>query len=83
MRVTHEIEIACRCPSDNLPDVYALTVECRRVVKVEDIIAVTDEAAGMTLFQEDLAVWLHRRLNARVTLAGTHYGRVRTTVIAG
>lgn len=82
MRARHEIEIECACPSDDLPDVYRMTVKCERTIKVEDIITAADQARSMKVYQEDLALWFARKLNAQITLEGVHYGRVKTTVSA-
>lgn len=81
MKVIHRIQIAAFCPDDKLGDVYDCEIHCERVVNVTDIMAAADEAAGMTIYQEDLADWLRRKLRAKIVLRGSHYGRVVTEVI--
>jgi hypothetical protein len=83
MRVTHELTVNARCPVDGAADVYAVTVEVYRVLKVEDILAAVDEElkAG-PVFQEALTERLAARLKARVVTAGRHSG-VLTTVECG
>lgn len=82
MRVLHEMQIQCNCPSDQLPDLYEMTVECERVIPVERIMEVVDEIQQEAIFQEDLTQRIARTLNARVTTVGWHFGRVKTTVTA-
>ncbi len=82
MRVKHSLEMRCICPHDGLPDRYDVTIECHRVIKVEDIVALANEASTVSMYQEDLAQWVGRRLAARVTIVGTHCDGVETTVIA-
>ena len=82
MRVRHEIQIECRCPSDDLLDLYDCIIECERVLKIENIIAAVETISKQKMFQEDLTIKLSRQLNARVTTTGWHYGTVKTTVIA-
>lgn len=82
MRVRHKIQIQCNCPSDKLPDLYECIVECERTIPVERIMKLADKAARKRVYQEELTQWLARRLNARVTTTGWHFGRVQTTVEA-
>ena len=81
MKVIHRIQIVASCPADKLGDVYDCEVHAERVIPVEDIMAAADEAAGMVIYQEDLADWLRRKLKARIVLRGSHFGRVQTEVI--
>jgi len=80
MKIIHTIEIVAKCPSDELGDVYECEVHTNRVIKVEDIMRLADELADKVMYQEDVAVWLQRRLQAKIVLRGSHYGRVRTEV---
>ncbi len=82
MHVRHEIQIQCKCPTDDLLDLYDCIVECERVLKIEEIISAVEDLAGQKMFQEDLTVKLARQLNARVTTTGWHFGTVKTTVWA-
>jgi hypothetical protein len=82
MKVVHRIEIVARCPFDQRGDVYVCEVHAERVIPVEDIISAADEAAGMVIYQEDLAEWMRNKLRARIVLRGTHFGRVTTEVVA-
>ena len=82
MLVRHEMEIQCNCPSDDLPDLYHMTVECERTIPVEKIMEVVDELSKEKIFQEELTQRIARLLNARVTTIGWHFGRVKTTVSA-
>jgi hypothetical protein len=41
---------------DGLPDFYVLTVRAGRVIKVEDILAVTAALSTERLFQEELTL---------------------------
>ena len=80
MKIIHTIEIVAKCPSDELGDVYECEVHTNRVIKVEDIMRLADELADKVMYQEDVAIWLQRRLQAKIVLRGSHYGRVRTEV---
>jgi NADPH-dependent 7-cyano-7-deazaguanine reductase QueF len=82
VRVEHTLEVVARCPVDDQPDVYTLTVRASRVVKVEDILSVTAALATEKLFQEDLTQRVHRALACEVETVGYHSG-VRTRVICG
>jgi hypothetical protein len=80
MKIIHTIEIVAKCPSDELGDVYECEVHTNRVIKVEDIMRLADELADKVMYQEDVAIWLQRRLQAKIVLRGSHFGRVRTKV---
>ena len=74
MNNTYKLEVTCKCPVDNLPDVYQLTVTAQRAIPVEDILAAAKELSSQSLYQEDLCQSLHRRINARCVLVGYHSG---------
>ncbi len=82
MRIIHQFELVSSCPSDDLGDLYAVTIETERLIKVEDIIAFADKLGAQTLYQEDIALKLAREFKVKVTLEGTHFGRVLTKVTA-
>lgn len=65
-----------------MPDLYDVVVEVDRVLPVEEILALADEAKKKMIYQEDLCLRWSRLLNARVTMTGWHHGRVRTVVEA-
>ena len=79
---TYQLEIMCKCPVDNLPDVYQLTVTAQRTIPVEDIIAVVKELSLKEMYQEDLCQSLHRSINACCVLVGYHSG-IRVTSQCG
>lgn len=78
MIVKHSLTITATCPVDGKPDHYDATIECARVVKVEDIIAAVYALKTRTIFQEELTQELSRQLGAKVTTIGYHSG-VKTT----
>jgi hypothetical protein len=82
VRVEHTLDVTALCPVDDLPDCYVLTVTARRVIKVEDILAVTAALATEKLFQEELTQRVHRALACEVVTVGYHSG-VRTRVVCG
>jgi hypothetical protein len=71
---TYELEITCKCPVDDMPDVYQLTVTAQRAIPVEDILTAVKELSGTKLYQEDLCQALHRKVNACCVLIGYHSG---------
>lgn len=81
MRVSHSLTVRAKCPMDDQIDIYQVTVEADRVVKVEDIIQVAERFAARQVFQEDLTVEMARALGATVKTVGWHSG-VRTEVTA-
>jgi NADPH-dependent 7-cyano-7-deazaguanine reductase QueF len=82
VRVEHTLDVTATCPVDGLPDFYVLTVTASRVIKVEDIIAITAQLATEKLFQEELTQRVHRALACEVGTVGYHSG-VRTRVVCG
>lgn len=82
MRVEHTLEVVAICPVDGLPDVYTTTIRAARVLKVEDILAVTGKFVGGKFFQEELTQVIHRTLACQVETIGYHSG-VRTRVVCG
>jgi NADPH-dependent 7-cyano-7-deazaguanine reductase QueF len=72
--VRHSLTITAACPVDGKPDHYEAVVECSRVVKVEDILAVVDGLKAQRIFQEELTQELARSLGAKVTTTGYHSG---------
>jgi hypothetical protein len=56
VRVEHTVDVTATCPVDGLPDFYVLTVRAGRVIKVEDILAVTAALSTERLFQEELTL---------------------------
>lgn len=82
MKVTHRLQVACTCPSDELGDVYDVVVEADRLILVEEILKLAEEAEHKKVYQEDLCVEWARKLRARVTMTGSHFGLVTTTVQA-
>lgn len=82
MKVEHTLEVVARCPVDEQPDVYTLTVRSSRVVKVEDILSAAATLATEKLFQEELTQRMHRALACEVETVGYHSG-VRTRVVCG
>lgn len=82
MKVTHRLEVVAVCPVDKAGDVYAVTIRCRRVLFVEDILKAVKELNAKPTTQEEFTQGLHRKLAAEVETAGYHSG-VYTTVICG
>lgn len=82
MSNTYQLEITCKCPVDDMPDVYQLTVTSQRVIPVEDILAAVKKLSEQKLYQEDLCQALHRKINACCVLIGFHSG-VRVTSRCG
>lgn len=80
MQVTHSLQITAICPVDDKPDVYECVITAKRVIKVEDILAATNEIKTMKAYQEDICQALHRKLACEVRLVGHHSG-VRTEVV--
>ncbi len=80
MKVTHEFTMRAVCPVDGKSDLYAVTVETDRLLKIEDILGEISAAAEEPDFQENITVDLARRLGAHVTTIGVHTG-IKTTVI--
>ena len=83
MKICHTIEVVCRCPSDELGDVYQCEIHTQRVIKVEDIAEIVDSLKEKIMYQEDVAEYLRRALRAKIVLRGTHYGRISTEVTCG
>jgi hypothetical protein len=75
----HEFRMRSRCPVNGATDLYEVTVETDKLVKVEDILKA---AASFTepAFQEEITQKLATALECRVTTIGHHSG-VRTTCI--
>lgn len=69
---TYELSIRAMCPSDNLPDWYEMRVESNRLILVEDVLAAVKDLGA--IYQEDLTRQIARRLGAKVTTVGYHYG---------
>jgi len=82
MLVKYSLEVACKCPVDNQPDVYQMTVVSHRAIQVESILKSVKDVCKNRLYQEDLCQKLHRSINATVILVGEHSG-VRTEVTCG
>lgn len=82
MLVRYELEITCKCPVDQMPDVYWMAVVSRRSIPVETILLIVKDVCEKTLCQEELCELLHRKINATVVLVGWHSG-VRTEVVCG
>lgn len=80
MRVTHELTYYGTCPANGAPDTYSVTVETRRMVAVEDIIAALS-ALPKPLYQEEITERLAAAINCTVTTIGHHSG-VKTTCSA-
>jgi NADPH-dependent 7-cyano-7-deazaguanine reductase QueF len=72
--VRHHLTITAACPVDGKPDRYEAVVECSRVLKVEDILAVVEALKGQKVFQEQLTQELARAIGAKVTTTGYHSG---------
>jgi hypothetical protein len=81
VRVTHELVLRVRCPVDGAHDIYQVTVEASRLVKVEDILAAMGDVAKDAAFQEEITQRLAVALACTVTTVGHHSG-VRTTCTA-
>jgi hypothetical protein len=82
MRAKHHLTVTAICPvNDTLTDVYEVTVEADRILKVEDILAAAKPFSDKKIYQEDLTNELARKLNATVRTVGYHSG-VRTEVEA-
>ncbi len=79
MKTIYETQIATICPSDKENDFYLVTVESRRTVMVEDILAAIKEWENKKAYQEDITAALSRSLGCIVTTVGWHSG-VKTTV---
>ncbi len=73
--------MATICPADKEKDFYVVTVESRRTVMVEDILAAIKEWENEKAYQEDITAALSRALGCTVTTVGWHSG-VKTTVTA-
>lgn len=81
MKIVHETKFTCRCPVDNSLDHYELSVEVRKLIKVEAILAAI-AALPKKAFQEELTEQLAKVLGATVTTTGYHSG-VKTVCVAG
>jgi hypothetical protein len=80
MKVTHELQVICRCPVDDTIDVYRTTVTANKVVPVEAILQLAAELReGPPRYQEDVTLRLAQALKTEVTTVGVHSG-VTTTV---
>jgi hypothetical protein len=77
MLVTHEIQVYGRCPVDSASDSYEVSISTRRMLKVEDIIAVI-AALEWPLFQEEMTQQLADKLGCNVRSVGYHSG-IKTT----
>lgn len=71
MIVRHHLTITAECPVDGKPDRYDAVIECGRVVKVEDILAL---ATLGRMYQEEVTVHIARTLGVKVTTTGYHSG---------
>ena len=83
MSNTYQLEITCKCPVDDMPDVYQLTVTSQRAIPVEDILAAVNKLSEQKLYQEDLCQALHRNINACCVLVGFHSGVCVTSKCGG
>jgi len=81
MRCRYGLQVQCACPNDDLSDIYDVVVEAERTIEVEEIIAFAASMADRKMFQEDLTTLMARKLNAKVTSVGWHYG-VKTVIRA-
>lgn len=77
MLVTHEIQVYGRCPVDGASDSYDVSISTRKLLKVEDIIAVI-AALEWPLFQEEMTQQLADKLGCNVRSVGYHSG-IKTT----
>ncbi len=71
MLVKHYLTVTAECPVDGKPDRYEAVIECSRIVKVEDILAL---AVLGKMFQEDATQHIARSLGVKVTTTGYHSG---------
>jgi len=79
MNVRYELTMACQCPVDDAQDIYAVTIEATKMIKVEDILAMVKALPPM--FQEDITKRLAKAFDCRATTVGLHSG-VKTTCSA-
>lgn len=80
MTCTYQLTITAKCPRDeSLTDVYEMTVNTEEMIAVESILHAVAEYTKHPIYQEMLAEQLALRLDAEVTLTGSHSG-VRTLV---
>ena len=82
MRVEHHLAVRATCPVDGTADVYDVVVRTGRVIKVAEILAVSERLAQAPVFQEALTCGLASELGAEVQSTGWHSG-VRTVVVCG
>tara|TARA_R110002020_G_scaffold437987_3_gene648360 strand:+ start:258 stop:512 length:255 start_codon:yes stop_codon:yes gene_type:complete len=80
--ITHILEIRARCPADGFGDIYKCEIHTTRVIDINKILAVVDKYKLQEIWMEDLAEELRRSLCAKIVLRGSHYGRVKTEVVA-
>jgi hypothetical protein len=73
MITVHELKIARRCPVDDTQDLYEVSVETVRLLKVEDILAAI-QALPEKAFQEEITTLLAARLGCCVVTTGYHSG---------
>lgn len=84
MQAVHKLMIHARCPIENRVDYYEVTVECDRMIKVEDIETAVANHRGSTDSQESLCQALYSEISsARWTLTGRHGKHTDTTVTCG
>lgn len=80
MIVRHTLKVTALCPKGGR-DHYTAEIEVDRFVSVEDILSIVEEFSDVSFYQEDLAVSLACKLDAKITLTGLH-GQVHTVVEA-
>jgi len=82
MTNTYMRQFVARCPNNDLPILYSLSIMTDgRVIPVEDILEVTD-AIGAD-FHETIADRLHGLFGGHQTLVAHHHGVDITTVRGG
>lgn len=70
---TYTTHTSKTCPNNGQTDIYKVVIQAARTIMVEDIHAALAEAEDST-YQEDLTKFLTIKLNADVTITGTHQG---------
>ena len=82
MLAEHTFTAVGRCPVDDCPDVYEVTVRTSRVVMVEDVLGLAKKLCQKPRTQEELTVVLADALGCQVETTGCHSG-VSTRVTCG
>lgn len=69
---TYTLQATCTCPADGKGDVYAITIESRRMLWTNVIGEAALALTSQRIPQEEFTRALARELGARVTTRGVH-----------